>query len=98
MDQDLNDAIREHLEAIALEADDRAHLARQAAGQTKLGSIVETTVNVGSGYLLALFTQPYIYGYFGLTITLGESAGVAIVFTTLSLLRSFVVRRIFNAL
>lgn len=94
----MNDSMREHLAELALEADDRAHLARQAEGQSKIGSMVETAVNVGSGYLLALFTQPYIYGYFGLTITLGESAGVAIVFTTLSLLRSFVVRRIFNAL
>lgn len=90
--------MREHLAELALEADDRAHLARQAEGQSKLGSMVETATNVGSGYLLALVTQPIIYSYFGLTITMGESAGVALVFTTLSLLRSFCVRRIFNAL
>ena len=91
-------ALREELERLALEADNRAHLARQAEGQSKIGSAVETTVNVGSGYLLALVTQPLIYSHFNLEITIGESAGVALVFTTLSLIRSFVVRRIFNAL
>jgi hypothetical protein len=98
MDPEQARTLREYLELEAVRADDEVHLARQAAGQSKLGSVVETAANVGSGYLLALITQPIIYSYFGLEINIGQSAAVALVFTTLSLARSFVVRRIFNAL
>lgn len=66
--------------------------------QTKRKSAIEAAVNVSSGFLVAVAIQAAIYPLWGLKTDLIDNLGLAAVFTAASLVRSYVIRRIFNAL
>ena len=66
--------------------------------QTRAGSLVEAAANVGVGYLLALVTQAIVFPLFGIATTLGQDSLVAGVFTLVSLVRSYVLRRVFEGI
>lgn len=65
--------------------------------QSRWMSLVESVSNIAVGYCLAVLTQVLLFPLFGLSISLGENFGIAAVFTLISLIRSFVLRRLFNA-
>ena len=65
-------------------------------GQTRRHSFIESCVNVAIGYLVAVGSQTVILPLFGIAISLGESAEMALWFTGISIVRSYVLRRIFN--
>jgi branched-subunit amino acid transport protein len=50
------------------------------------------------GFLLAIWVQRLLFPALGHDLVLAENALVAAVFTVLSLLRSYCLRRLFNAL
>jgi hypothetical protein len=64
--------------------------------QPRTWSAVESVTNVLFGYLLALVTQAYLFPVFGLYASHGEHMAIAAVFTVISLLRSYTLRRAFN--
>jgi hypothetical protein len=64
--------------------------------QPRTWSAVESVTNVLFGYLLALVTQAYLFPVFGLYARHGEHMAIAAVFTVISLLRSYTLRRAFN--
>jgi hypothetical protein len=66
------------------------------SGQPRHMSAVESVTNVLVGYLLALVTQAYLFPVFGLYASHSEHMAIAAVFTVISLLRSFALRRAFN--
>lgn len=66
--------------------------------QSRTQSALETTLNIGSGYLLAMATQAVLYPLYGIHTSVSQDAGIAAVFTVVSLVRSYVWRRIFNRL
>ena len=66
--------------------------------QTRWMSLMEATANIAVGYCLAVLTQVIVFPLFGLSVSLGENLGIGAVFTVISLVRSFVLRRVFNAL
>lgn len=66
--------------------------------QSRTQSALETTLNIGSGYLLAMVTQAMLYPLYGINTNVYQDAGIAAVFTAVSLVRSYVWRRIFNRL
>lgn len=66
------------------------------AGQPRHMSWIESGTNVGFGYLLALVTQAYLFPVFGFYASHSEHMAIAAVFTVISLLRSYSLRRIFN--
>ena len=67
------------------------------AGQSQLMSLVEAITNVIAGYLLALLTQIMIFPMFGLAVSVADNLMISGVFTAVSLLRSFALRRMFEA-
>lgn len=66
------------------------------AGQTRRLSAVEAVTNVSVGYGLALVTQALVFPLFGIEASAGEHVAIALVFTVVSLLRSYALRRAFN--
>ena len=64
--------------------------------QSRLMSATEATVNVLVGYSVAVGTQAAIFPMFGLTATLGQNMAMGAVFTIVSLVRSYLLRRVFN--
>lgn len=48
------------------------------------------------GYLVALFAQRLVFPLFGIETSLAEDAGIAGLFTTVSLARSYLLRRAFE--
>jgi len=59
-------------------------------------SFVEAVTNIVVGYCLAVLTQVLAFPMFGVSVSLGENLGIGAVFTVVSLVRSFVLRRAFN--
>jgi hypothetical protein len=66
--------------------------------QSRWMSLVESATNIVVGYGLAVLTQVLVFPLFGLRVSLGENLGIGAVFTVVSLIRSFALRRIFNRL
>lgn len=64
--------------------------------QTKTHSLLEGITNVVVGYFVALFAQLVFFPFFGINISLGSNALIGLLFTAVSLVRSYVLRRIFN--
>ena len=65
--------------------------------QSRLMSLVESVANVIVGYGVAVVTQILIFPVFGLQTTLGQNLAMGGVFTIVSLARSFLLRRFFEA-
>lgn len=59
-------------------------------------NIIETIIDVGSGLILAILIQLFIFPFFDLHPTVLESFHIAIIFTVISMLRSWFWRTIFN--
>ena len=66
--------------------------------QTRARSGLEAVLNVVSGYGLAFAAQLAMFPVFGLSVTLPQSLGLGFVFAGLSLIRSYVLRRLFDRL
>jgi hypothetical protein len=61
-------------------------------------SLVESVANVIVGYGVAVVTQILIFPVFGLHTTLAQNLKMGAVFTVVSIARSYVLRRLFEAL
>jgi len=66
--------------------------------QSRRMSLVEAVTNVSVGYLLAVATQIAVFPWFGLHPSLGENLAIGALFTALSLIRGYALRRLFEAL
>ena len=64
---------------------------------SRLMSLVEAVTNVVVGYGVAVVTQLLVFPMFGLTTTLGQNLTIGLIFTLVSLARSYVLRRAFEA-
>ena len=65
--------------------------------QSRLMSLIEAITNVIVGYGVAVMTQILIFPIFGLQTTLGQNLAMGGIFTIVSLLRSFALRRFFES-
>jgi len=65
--------------------------------QTRLGSLIEAVINVAIGFDVALVSQLVIFPRFGIHVSLGTNFAIGAWFTVISVARSYVVRRWFNA-
>jgi len=54
--------------------------------------ILESVIDVGSGFLLAILIQLLIFPLFGLYPTILDSMGIALIFTVVSMTRSAIWR------
>ncbi len=66
--------------------------------QSRWMSLVEAVTNVLVGYGVAVATQWAVFPLFGLHVTLQENLVIGLVFTAVSLVRSYMLRRAFEAL
>ena len=64
--------------------------------QSRLMSLVEAVANVLVGFGVAVATQLMVFPWFGLPAHLSNALGIGAVFTVVSVLRSFVLRRVFE--
>ena len=62
----------------------------------KLSSLIESIIDAGSGFLLAVAIQIFIFPFFGLYPTILDSIGIALIFTVISMIRSWVWRSYFR--
>ena len=67
-------------------------------GQTRAQTLVETIVSVGSGFIIAWTLTYYILPLWGFHPTVKDAGLITLVYTGASLIRTFVVRRVFNGL
>lgn len=66
--------------------------------QSRLMSLVESVANVIVGYGVAVVTQILIFPIFGLHTTLEQNLKMGAVFTGVSIVRSYALRRVFEAI
>ena len=66
--------------------------------QSRAMSLVESVANVIVGYGVAVVTQILIFPVFGLHTTLAQNLKLGLVFTLVSLGRSYALRRMFEAI
>ncbi len=69
-----------------------------AEGQTRKASALEALTGTVVGFLIAIWVQRLLFPALGHDLALAENAFVAAVFTAISLLRGYCLRRLFNAL
>lgn len=65
--------------------------------QSRIMSLVEAVTNVTVGYGLAVVAQILVFPVFGMHVTLVDNLTIGAVFTAVSIARSFVLRRLFEA-
>jgi hypothetical protein len=66
--------------------------------QSRAMSLVEAGTNVLIGFLLATLSQMAIFPKFGLVVSFGDHLLIGIIFTAVSIARSFTLRRVFEGL
>ncbi len=59
-------------------------------------SLIESLIDVGSGLILAILIQLYIFPFFGLYPTILDTIGIALIFTGVSITRSWLWRMLFK--
>ena len=64
--------------------------------QSRLQSLIEALANVLLGYGVALGAQLLIFPLFGIEIPLSSNIAIGVIFTLVSLVRSYALRRLFN--
>ena len=66
--------------------------------QSRWMSLLEAATNIAVGYGVAVLTQVLVFPLFGLHASLSDNLALGAVFTIVSLIRSYTLRRAFNAL
>lgn len=66
--------------------------------QSRGQSAIEATANVIVGWSIAFATQLLVFPAVGLHVTLAQHLGISGIFTAVSLMRTYALRRLFNAL
>ncbi len=66
--------------------------------QSKLMSWVETCLNTGIGFAIAIAAQVLVFPLFGFNPPLSANFQIALIFTVISIVRGYVLRRLFEAL
>ncbi len=64
--------------------------------QSKTESLVEATLNTASGFIVSLLVSWAIYPLYGFKPSFGQLTSITVIFTVVSILRSFLWRRYFN--
>ena len=64
--------------------------------QSRAMSLVEATTNVIVGYALAIATQIVVFPWFGIKAGLAEHLTIGLAFVGVSLVRGYLLRRLFE--
>jgi len=66
--------------------------------QTRLGSLIEVCINILIGFSINWIANMYILPLYGFAITGGQAFSMGLLFTVISVVRSYVIRRWFNSM
>jgi hypothetical protein len=66
--------------------------------QSRLSSFIESIVNILIGFGVALLSQVIVFPLFNIHVGLSTNLDIGAWFTAISLVRSYVIRRWFNAM
>ena len=66
--------------------------------QSRRMSMAESLTNVAVGYGIAVATQIAVFPLFGLEVRLSDNLAMGAIFTGVSILRSYSLRRLFEAI
>ena len=66
--------------------------------QSRKHSAFEAVANVAIGYAVSVAANIVVLPAFGYAVSAADAAGIGLVFTIVSLMRSYMLRRAFNAL
>ena len=66
--------------------------------QSRTGSVVETSVNIITGFIISMGINAWILPTLGYHVTASENLIIVSVFTVVSIVRSYIFRRMFNYL
>ena len=66
-------------------------------GQLKKHSLLESVVNISIGYVVALISQLLVFPLFNIMVPFTDNLLIGAYFTVISLIRSYAIRRYFNA-
>jgi len=72
------------------------HFNRKGKMQSKKYSALEAVTNVIVGYMVAVVSQMVLYPFFNIETTTSQNMVLAGWFTIISLVRSYILRRVFN--
>lgn len=65
--------------------------------QTRLGSLIETLMNTAIGLVISVIANVLIFPRFGFQPSFGENVLISVIYTAISIVRQYVLRRWFNA-
>ena len=65
--------------------------------QSKKESMVETLTNVGIGWFISFIANMLVLPLFGYNINLTDGVLISIIFTIISIVRGYLIRRFFNS-
>jgi len=66
--------------------------------QSRLQSFGEAVINIVIGYGLAIATQILVFPLYGIKASVASNFSMGAIFTVVSLIRSYALRRLFNHL
>ena len=66
--------------------------------QSKKHSLLETCLSTFIGFVVALLTQIIVFPWFNMQVTLFDNVLISLIFTIVSIIRGYSVRRLFNYL
>lgn len=64
--------------------------------QSKIGSLMESVTNIAIGVTIGFISNIIILPAFGYKVTLTDGLYISLVFTAISLARSYIIRRVYN--
>lgn len=64
--------------------------------QSRKGSLLEAVANIAVGFGIAMLTTHIVMPWFGHHLTLSDNFWITAIFTVVSLVRSYTLRRVFN--
>jgi hypothetical protein len=65
--------------------------------QTRIGSLIEACINVLIGYMINFIANLLILPMIGFNISIGQNLFIGLLYTVISVARSYAIRRWFNA-
>lgn len=64
--------------------------------QSKKQSLTETVISTLVGLIVSLLTQIAVFPLYGMDVNLNQNIQITIIFTVVSIIRGYLIRRYFN--
>ena len=64
--------------------------------QSKRASLIETFINVGTGFIVSLIIQLLVFPLYGIEISIWSNLEINLIFTIAAIARGYGIRRFFN--